>query len=294
MDIVGPLETPDTDLEKPRYLLTIIDSHTRWLEAVPLHDITTGSVAHAFLLNWVSRFGPPLYLTTDKGTQFTSEFIARLNDVLGIHHIRTSAYNPRANGMVERVHRTLKAALKSRGQHWLSQLPIVLFGLHMRPDEDSTSAFSRVTGEQPLVPHVIPPDFNLTQLAVELHKLPFAYTPTRERKIKTHMPEKLKTCSHAWLRVDRIRKPLEAPYQGPFEVVKRSDDTMTLKIRGKNETVSIDRVKPATLPAAKVDVKPVEEDETKPDTGAACEERENTTRSGRKVTFKQNPDFVYC
>ena len=40
MDIVGPLEPADGN-NKPRYLLTLIDSWTRWLEAVPLADITS-------------------------------------------------------------------------------------------------------------------------------------------------------------------------------------------------------------------------------------------------------------
>ena len=115
MDIVGPLDPPET--EKPRYLLTIIDAHTRWLEAVPLTDITSTTICQAFMLNWISRFGPPLHLTTDKGTQFCSELSGTLNKILGINHIRTSAYNPRANGIVERAHRTLKTALKARGNN---------------------------------------------------------------------------------------------------------------------------------------------------------------------------------
>ena len=38
-----------------------------------------------------------------------------LNNNLGIHHIRYSSYNPKANGIIERSHRTLKAALKAKG-----------------------------------------------------------------------------------------------------------------------------------------------------------------------------------
>ena len=41
MDIIGPLDSPDTEsTSKPRYLVTIIDSYTRWLEAVPVIDIS--------------------------------------------------------------------------------------------------------------------------------------------------------------------------------------------------------------------------------------------------------------
>ena len=209
MDIVGPLDPPET--EKPRYLLTIIDAHTRWLEAVPLTDITSTTICQAFMLNWISRFGPPLHLTTDKGTQFCSELSATLNKILGINHIRTSAYNPRANGIVERAHRTLKTALKARGNNWLKQLPIVLFGIRIRRDVDGTSAFSRVTGKQPLVPHVVPPNFNLTQLSIEFHRLPFNYNQRRRKQTGSLIPEKLRSSSHVWLHIDRVRRLLKTP-----------------------------------------------------------------------------------
>ena len=46
-----------------------------------------------------------------------------------LHH--TTAYHPQANGIVERFHRQLKAALKARlvGPAWVDELPLVLLGL---------------------------------------------------------------------------------------------------------------------------------------------------------------------
>ena len=43
----------------------------------------------------------------------------------------TVAYRPQCNGMVERFHRSLKAALKSRllGPCWMDELPVVLLGI---------------------------------------------------------------------------------------------------------------------------------------------------------------------
>ena len=79
MDILGPLEPEETAKpNKPRYLLTIIDSHSRWLEAVPMYNIDSDTVCNALLLNWVARFGPPLQLTADRGTQFTAKSLRSL------------------------------------------------------------------------------------------------------------------------------------------------------------------------------------------------------------------------
>lgn len=57
----------------------------------------------------------------------------------------------------------------------------------------------------------------------------------------------LAKCSHVFLRVDRVRRSLTPPYTGPHRVIDRDSrgKTMTIEVRGKGITVSIDRVKPA-------------------------------------------------
>ncbi|KAF2355967.1 hypothetical protein FHG87_013278 [Trinorchestia longiramus] len=61
----------------------------------------------------------------------------------------------------------------------------------------------------------------------------------------SYVPPDLQTCDKVWMRVDRVRKSLEAPYTGPFEVLRRSLKTFTLKLPQGDSTVSIDRLKPA-------------------------------------------------
>ena len=47
------------------------------------------------------------------------------------------------------------------------------------------------------------------------------------------------------LRRITIALPLTAPYDGPYKVIMRSGRVMNILIKGKVETVSLDRVKPA-------------------------------------------------
>ncbi|GFU04183.1 gag-Pol polyprotein [Trichonephila clavipes] len=55
----------------------------------------------------------------------------------------------------------------------------------------------------------------------------------------------LKTCFHVFVRVEGLKPSLTAPYQGPFEVLSRTDKHFTIKINDRTSTISIDRLKPA-------------------------------------------------
>ena len=84
-----------------------------WVEAIPIKDITADTVAQAFILGWISCFGVPSTITSDRGRQFESHLFKSLLYTLGSCRNRTTSYHPIANGLVERFHHQLKAALKS-------------------------------------------------------------------------------------------------------------------------------------------------------------------------------------
>jgi transposase InsO family protein len=140
VDLVGPL--PGS--EGYTYFFTIIDRFTRWPEAIPLSDAAAVTCARAMIRGWISRFVIPDDITSDRGPQFTSDLWQELSNVLGIASSTTTAYHPQANGMVERLHRQLKAALKARldGPKWMDELPLVLLGVRSswREGADNSAA----------------------------------------------------------------------------------------------------------------------------------------------------------
>ena len=74
---------------------------------------------------------------------------------------------------------------------------------------------------------------------------------------KSYIPKDLESCEYVFVRIDRVRKPLEAPYQGPFLVKNKNSKIFQILLpNGKTENISIDRVKPAyvskNLPTQKV------------------------------------------
>merc|ERR1712015_133455 len=114
----------------------MIGRTTRHLEAVPLPNATAETVADAYLLHWVARFGVPGHLTSDRGAQFTGQVWAAMNTALGTTMHLTTAYHPAANGLVERQHRKLKDALKSRLEgrpEWHKEIWAVLLGMRTPP-----------------------------------------------------------------------------------------------------------------------------------------------------------------
>ncbi|BHF60333.1 hypothetical protein SprV_0100329700 [Sparganum proliferum] len=140
LDIVGPLPLSNGC----SYLLTCVDRFTRWPEAIPLPDVAAPTVVEAFLSRWVAIFGAPSIITTDRGAQFESHLFQSLLSFLGCTRIRTTAYHPTANGMVERFHRQLKASLRAADdpENWTDHLPLVLLGIRssLKSDIDCSAA----------------------------------------------------------------------------------------------------------------------------------------------------------
>ena len=67
--------------------------------------------------------------------------------------------------------------------------------------------------------------------------------PQHHRSLKPHVPEALSSCSHVFIRHDAIKRSLQPPYTDPFPVVKCSPKYYTVTVIGRQQTVSIDRLK---------------------------------------------------
>ena len=109
VDLVGPI-SPVSE-KGNRHILTAVDFATRYPEAVALPKIETERVAEA-LLKVFSRVGSPKEMLSDKGTQFTSDMMREVSRLVSTRQLFTTPYNPRCNGLCERINGVLKSMLK--------------------------------------------------------------------------------------------------------------------------------------------------------------------------------------
>ncbi|XP_045453892.1 uncharacterized protein K02A2.6-like [Melitaea cinxia] len=258
VDIVGPLPTTTQGY---RYLITMIDRETKWPEAIPTDDITAETVAEAIYKHWIVRFGCPSTLTSDQGRQFESQLFNNLMKIMGITKNRTTPYHPHSNGIVERWHRTLKAALRTKlssTRSWIDELPTVLLGLRATLRTDAEVSPAELTYGYNLR---LPGDFFTTSIPTTtddytyVNKIRKAIEQNRPQAATTHHNSKqsifihkdLRNCSHVFVRVDAIKKPLQPPYEGPYRVIKRTEKVYTIQLQNRETNISIDRLKPAYL-----------------------------------------------
>lgn len=251
VDIIGPYPVSQGN----RFCLTIIDRFTRWPAAIPMPDATAPSIAKALFEGWIQHFGVPERIVTDRGRQFESTLFRELNNAMGTKHLETTAYRPQANGIIERWHRTLKNAIKCITEtDWAPAIPLIVLGLRNTVKEDlqATPAdlvfgeklqlpggFFQKTDEQPTS------DF-VKQLQQQFQQIRVT-TTQHHRNAPEFIPKDLTKCEWIFLRQDAVRRPFQQPYVGPFQVLRRNEKTITIQRRDKEETVGIDRTKPAFL-----------------------------------------------
>lgn len=253
MDIVGPL--PAVSGYTQRYIVSFIDRATNWVEVDAIDSIMADVIANSFVRTWFSRFGVPLYLTTDRGSQFESELFSELSKSLGFVRLRTTSYHPQANGKIERYHRILKSSLMAHELPWILALPIVIFAHRIIPDDEGISPFHLATGHDALLPSCVfskKPNTKFTKefvhklssciqtLCFQKHNAPQKTSP----KANTFISKDFDKATHVWLRIDRTRLPLEAPYTGPHKVVELHAKTAKIETTQGAVVVSLDRLKP--------------------------------------------------
>jgi hypothetical protein len=132
-----PLDLLSMDLWKPgvksrggnKYVLTIIDGFTKFVQIAPVPNKRAETVARA-LTNFITTFGVPNRIHSDLGKEFVNEVLKCLFKTFGSSQSNTTAYHPQGNAYAERIHKFFRQAVASYYQDdhriWDEFLPFLI------------------------------------------------------------------------------------------------------------------------------------------------------------------------
>ena len=153
---VNVLKLPRTRSGK-NYLVVFQDYLTKWLEAFPVANQDTITIARLLVERIVPVHGMPKKLLSDRGGCFLSHLISELYWLLGIKKINTTAYHPQTDGMVERLNRTFLDMLAKIAhcdpRTWDLYLPYALFAYRTSPHHSTNmTPFRLLYGREAVLP----------------------------------------------------------------------------------------------------------------------------------------------
>jgi transposase InsO family protein len=146
-------------------VLVTTDYFTKWMEAVPLKNMTHREVIHFISEHIIHRFGISQTLTTNQGSSFMSHQVHEFAESLKIKLLSSSPYYTQANGQAESSNKTLvkliKKKIEENPKRWHKVLSEVLWAHRIfKHSATKVTPFELVCGKE-VVLHV---DVNLDAL----------------------------------------------------------------------------------------------------------------------------------
>lgn len=93
------------------YFLIIVDAYSKYIEIFRVKSMTSRNTI-AKLRETFARFGLPITVVSDNGTNFRSQEMKEFFKSNGIHHKFSAPYHPATNGQAERCVQSFKASIR--------------------------------------------------------------------------------------------------------------------------------------------------------------------------------------
>lgn len=112
VDLIGPWTLEISGESRTFYALTIIDMVTNLVELVRLSNKTSDHVSMHFMNTWLARYPKPVSCIYDQGGEFTGWGFQSMLENNDIQRRPTTAKNPQANAICERMHQAVGNSLR--------------------------------------------------------------------------------------------------------------------------------------------------------------------------------------
>jgi transposase InsO family protein len=105
----------------------IVDRLTKTTHLLPVHTTHRAEkYAEIYIDQIVRLHGIPRTIVSDRGAPFVARFWEQLQESLGTHVIRSSAYHPQTDGQTERINQILEDMLRACVLHYGKDLDMCL------------------------------------------------------------------------------------------------------------------------------------------------------------------------
>ena len=265
LDLLGPF--PESRSGN-KYVLSIVDSFSRWVELFPIKNMEAKTVAKVFVNEFVSRYGLCRQILTDQGKQFQSLLFTEICDLMDIDKKRSTSFHPQTNGITERFNRTIEDMLSKfvslNQRDWDEYLPLLLLAYRSSVhDSTKQTPYMMFFGRHALLPVDLLCCPSCTETKMPSHEY---VLELQERLRKVHniarnemnkaSDRQKKTYDHrvhvipykegdlVWLklcnRVKRLCPKLRPRWEGPYVLTRKiSDLVVEIEKPGKRKSKKI-------------------------------------------------------
>jgi hypothetical protein len=128
IDLFGPLKTSE---QGNKMVLVMTDAFTKYAEAIAIPNKEAETVAMEIFIHWICRFGSPVQIHSDNGTEFVNKLNKELFKLLDIKHTTKTPGHPQCNAQAEVFNKTMAKYLASFVHEstldWEQYLPALQF-----------------------------------------------------------------------------------------------------------------------------------------------------------------------
>lgn len=275
IDHLGPF--PQSK-KKNCYLIVIVDAFTKFTFLRAVRSTKTFFVIQC-LKDIFAMFGAPKMIISDQGSAFTSKLFQSFCNQNIIKHVKNAVATPRANGQVERLNRSIVAALMTsilEEELWDQHVRDVQFAINNVPNKSTNKTPSELLygykprggGDTLLSDEIKTTSDLIIDLTAERERASQQIKKSQDMQKKQFDKKRKKARRYKEGDIvvivknepaSNVSRKLQAPYNGPM-VIKRVlpndryvvhdvEGTHRMMKKGSYErVVAVDRIKPWSIP----------------------------------------------